>query len=1165
MALLGRLLTKIKFEYGNKEARNRNRSCQITSEQVRLLLFKECDWRGRKVLFDSSTIERVPASKHDKPNRQMDVAPCIVEVTDGFAYVYKGPAADASVLGEMIFGAVAMNYKGVSLKLHIIEDPRRLMCTKVFCVPTSRKISRVERKPSAEQSSTDLRHISSKPLNVPALKEEGVALSFSLDRGDSGFCGDQSPYSSVGSTYDYFSMFDVWDENTSQEDLSFHSPPGRKLSTSSNGSWQRRTFQNIATRFDLGHQPSSSSNLLSVPTAGTTVTSSDSQVYSNSSTSGTNESLSSAVVNLPQKKNKLGLAMLITVSDCTEMDEVRRCLEHSTQLQAIVCRLRMATLAAGAGHNFVSTLHRAACDAARWLSEFLHGPRLQPVWLSLVTGDSRTANKIAENLLSDLCSILVVGDTKETNFFISTLLTHVLTYHLGWVTTVSPYDTLDPQNHLSQNNEAKRPYNALWAQLSDLCGSIGFPPRTARTIISGTTNLQFIDKLLRVLTYFIRSGEVIRSDFRFQETVLKETKVISVNNSVNNLSTGMKKTKTVNRFSDTDLKVPPVNTQGSDNSVSTLGASDVTVKRSATLANFDKLSIDSESDFNETSVETPVASTLRRNPTLMAPLTAISDSSFSSIEEPEQEQKVLFVLGDDEKLVGLKNKANNGKAVKKSSKAHLDLNQTVVQKENVSFTEVEKKQIQLAEGNMEKISLSKEQIEKVEKVSETKEQEQIFSQTEEQEENMPEEQKETARPNEKHEENMNLHKEPQESVNLTEKLKDDFQNNAVKTEVCSKENCVARSKESPAKCCSQILQHSKPIKHSGFKFEFDKYPQIVTNYMKSKNLEILDRHYIGKPGNLKMQNFQFDPTVVPPIQDERCDICDKCQQLEALLQTPTNASEMEYMNDIPRHIEPQYAKETIVDETNLNHREISPKTFVRQRQENTIVVNVNKRLESPLRVSIEAPVSKLEKSEKEGQKDALIQVKKVIEFPMPCVERLPLLVPERSGFDSSLLGGLTDHYVPDLILQGTNAQPHVWEGELRRDLNITTILNKSLEPPAQAIAIVGNTNNWQVVVVGRDCGASGMSSLVGSMLDALPAMRRARVPAHQCLAFLEGKLREFCVLSKTLADMLMGTDFCDIATLTKSLNIDVNDVPLLLAVATTHTPQVATRYGISYR
>lgn len=57
------------------------------------------------------------------------------------------------------------------------------MCTKVFCVPTSRKISRVDRKTS--EASGTVRN-GSKPLNVPSLREEGVSLSFSLDRGDSG-------------------------------------------------------------------------------------------------------------------------------------------------------------------------------------------------------------------------------------------------------------------------------------------------------------------------------------------------------------------------------------------------------------------------------------------------------------------------------------------------------------------------------------------------------------------------------------------------------------------------------------------------------------------------------------------------------------------------------------------------------------------------------------------------------------------------------------------------------------------------------------------------------------------------------------------------------------------------------------------------------------------
>ncbi|KPJ16299.1 hypothetical protein RR48_00774 [Papilio machaon] len=64
------------------------RSCEITPEQVRLLLFKECDWRGRKVLFDSSTIERIPADKNGKPDQhQKNDNPCIVEVANGYSYV----------------------------------------------------------------------------------------------------------------------------------------------------------------------------------------------------------------------------------------------------------------------------------------------------------------------------------------------------------------------------------------------------------------------------------------------------------------------------------------------------------------------------------------------------------------------------------------------------------------------------------------------------------------------------------------------------------------------------------------------------------------------------------------------------------------------------------------------------------------------------------------------------------------------------------------------------------------------------------------------------------------------------------------------------------------------------------------------------------------------
>lgn len=490
----------------------------------------------------------------------------------------------------------------------------------------------------------------------------------------------------------------------------------------------------------------------------------------------------------------------------------------------------------------------------------------------------------------------------------------MLTYHLGWVATVSPYDTIDHQARPQDATEAK-PYNALWAQLGDLCGSIGFPPRTARTIISGSNNTQFLNKLLAVLTYFVRCGDVRRNDFVFQDCTLKETKVVNVTPE----PTGLKRVATrVNKLEQCEinsLTVPSVNTQNSDSSVSTLAASEVSIKRSSTLANLgQKLSNSSEFagvDCSSTS-DVPVTSLLKRNPTMMLSLKASSDSSLnSSLSENEtEEKKVVFVLGDNDKLVGLKNKSADGKSVKKSSK---------------------------------------------------------------------------------------IHNEPL-TLEVPEKM----------TEPCTKNGCEQDKRaDSPSKCCGQTLQHSKPIKHSGFKFEFDKYPQIVTNYMKSKNLEILDRHYIGKPGNLKLDNFQFDPTVVPPIQEERCETCVKCQMLESMLQTPTNASEMEYMNDMPRQIEPQYARETIVEPS--PERE-APKTFVRQRKENTVVVNVKPKEEV---CEPKKPERRLRGREKASEK--LVDVKQVLEFP---VRALCGGCGPRAGYHASLLGGLTDHYVPDLVLQG---------------------------------------------------------------------------------------------------------------------------------------------------
>lgn len=64
---------------------------------------------------------------------------------------------------------------------------------------------------------------------------------------------------------------------------------------------------------------------------------------------------------------------------------------------------------------------------------------------------------------------------------------------------------------------------------------------------------------------------------------------------------------------------------------------------------------------------------------------------------------------------------------------------------------------------------------------------------------------------------------------------------------------------------------------------------------------------------------------------------------------------------------------------------------------------------------------------------------------------------------------------------------------------------------------------------------------------------------------IESRLREFCIRSKALAQLLMTTEFCNMDLLTSALQLEVNDVPLLMSVASTHTPQVTQKYGLSFQ
>lgn len=100
----------------------------FSGEQVRVLLFRECDWTGRRLLFDSSAVQKVSISTRDQngklPNsnesERTNGSRSFIEICNGYGYTYDQTSCESNNIGEMVFGSVAMSFKGTSLKVRLI-------------------------------------------------------------------------------------------------------------------------------------------------------------------------------------------------------------------------------------------------------------------------------------------------------------------------------------------------------------------------------------------------------------------------------------------------------------------------------------------------------------------------------------------------------------------------------------------------------------------------------------------------------------------------------------------------------------------------------------------------------------------------------------------------------------------------------------------------------------------------------------------------------------------------------------------------------------------------------------------------------------------------------------------------------------------------------------
>ncbi|XP_058483234.1 folliculin-interacting protein 1 isoform X1 [Solea solea] len=517
----------------------------LEPSQIRLIVYQDCERRGRNVLFDSNTkkrgTEETPITSTEGQVKMFgkccqlrptggssssldSSSSCTSETKDtkeqGLRYQGSRCSSDVVMLGEMMFGSVAMSYKGSTLKIHQIRSPPQLMLSKVFTARTGGSVygSLNTLQDSLEfigQDSNTLKpdqntgpngllgNIGFSQLCSPrrAFSEQGPLR---LIKSASFFSGHSHPMDMPGrGLYDERDSGIARSASLSSLLITPFPSPGSSLTSSCASSYQRRWLRSQTTSLENGVFPRWSVE----------------ESFNMSDESG-GPSLGVA------RKKKIAIGVIFTLSP--NLEENNRFQDfffshfplfesHMNKLKsAIEQAMKMSRRSADSSQRalFYSRMVEGLNDFRMTICDLYTMPRVaEPVWLTMMSGASEK-NQLCGQFMREL-SLLMEQASK--NQFLPALLTAILTNHLAWVPTVMPNGQppikifLEKHSSQSVNMLAKtHPYNPLWAQLGDLYGAIGSPVRLSRTVVVGRRQ-ELVQRLLYVLTYFIRCSELLET------------------------------------------------------------------------------------------------------------------------------------------------------------------------------------------------------------------------------------------------------------------------------------------------------------------------------------------------------------------------------------------------------------------------------------------------------------------------------------------------------------------------------------------------------------------------------------------------------------------------------------------------------------------------------
>ncbi|KFB44513.1 AGAP005886-PA-like protein [Anopheles sinensis] len=1250
----------------------------FNADQVRILVFKECDLRGRKLLFDSSALEKVSSDGNSAAYASENHPASIPQVQkcDHCNVVYRVRKEEIKHFEEMIFGSAPIAFRGSSFKVHWMKTPKTLMCSLVFPapVPSGAKKSSVSTYPGSElfvntasgghgigsstggvdfnpsvsdlsslgtgslhsftvSSSTATQHDPSllhrhRPV-IPAefydRFDRFADLRHSSNSGiDSGYGGtdpwalsssstrhpnSSSHRSSLSSIYSDFECL----RRMSADNFSMDIPPPPNCVSlegcHSHGSFHRRVGKNLSTSFETRHTIADHVGNLDElgqlmltsgvgPTHhGPTGSRRGSETIDLNRRKALNGELLSTATNYqgkaPSKRQRLGVAVCVRLNETMLQDTDTFCSEHMTVFESILCRVRVAVEKAYIRWKlFLQIMLGAWHSTQQWLNDLFTAPRLsKPVWLTLSCSKltDRTLADLASTFMNDLCSLLSLADTKDTNFFISTVITAVLTHHLGWVGTIAAMTSSDDtassgskldliRREKERMNEitANHPYSVLWAQLGDLYGAVGYPTKLSKTIICGSSQLgNTLEKLLNVLSYFIRCSEIKRTVYveAFDEAnvrtafISQRELLVSANGGSEPAIGGREKdAKDVRKES---LLLKPSGTLPRAASCSSgLVRSATRMKNLACLASDEKdVALEDDAPGRTSSSGTTGSEEVQK---------ALKKNVMNDIPNVLVYRDSRFVR--QELRIGNKS-MDTGLVMNAREKQYLEARYQIGKVDHPAELAEEALAYdgQHADDDCESVRLSYLITENSLGVqSDTVEpQQRLIWGVEKTKEGIAIEQLKYIHllrgdynvvrdaPGEKESDPKNGN-EVVFVLGENEMLKD-----------------IHRKPGQPASFVPPPL--GQPLKHCCRQKinSFDKYRQIAVNFL-NRNLPA-NQHLLDRGTKEHLERNRADCFLAAVAEKEQTagkgepQECDVCHQIPTIvcLQTPTNASEMEFLEDLTLWKNcPQDAPSKDCDRRVVAEREIAsgrttgsmsmaheniPQIVLSQHHMDTLDENDELRAKHP------------------GS------VLKLVDIPFPKGMRTTGSGNDennnnktdkgsryfRAGFMPSLFSCITDHYMPDMVLQGTTAPPSKWEATLKRDLNLAARFTLYEQHLTENNAIVANMDTHEVRLHSSqsqvDGDIVGMSQLVSAMLEAVNAMWSAGISAYQCMAFIESKLRELYLQSETIASVMLATDFCTTNSITTAMDITANDMELLLSVASVHTPEASKRYRVLMR